>query len=157
MVENQMAMRPRVTVHKGATIATGDYSNVRMDYTVEVEVPSGMTAGDVIADLEDMFDGRIAKQREAQQRKDSSKPEADWEKLPWKKYTHGPGEWVAAETKAVEGLLAKLLASNGVWQGANHLYRLSKSKTSGRLFIKRFPRSEGGQAPRRKAGFPWGG
>lgn len=141
MAENEAMERPRVIVHKGATIATGEYSNVRMDYTVEVEVPSGMTAGDVIADLEAMFDERISKQRQtAQQRKDGSKPEeAGWKTLPWRKYTHGPGEWIPAETKGAEGLLARLQGLKGVWQASDHVYKLSKSKSSGRLFIQRFP------------------
>jgi hypothetical protein len=145
ILENQTTMKPRVTVHKGATIATGEYSNVRMDYTVEVEVPSGMTAGDVIADLETMFDDRISKQRQTtQQRKDGAKPEeAGWEKLPWKKYTHGSGEWIPAETKGAEGLLARLQGSKGVWQGKDYVYKLSKSSSSGRLFIQRFPRRSG--------------
>ena len=145
LTENQTTMRPRVTVHKGATIATGEYSNVRMDYTVEVEVPSGMTPDDVIADLETMFDERILKQREtAQQRKDSSKPEeAGWKTLPWKKYAHGSGEWIPAETKGGERLLARLRGSNGVWLGKDYVYKLSESKSSGRVFIQRFPRKSG--------------
>jgi hypothetical protein len=105
LAENQTTLRPRVIVHKGATIATGEYSNVRMDYTVEVEVPSGMTAGDVRADLETMFDERISKQRQtAQQRKDGAKPEeAGWKKLPWKKYTHGSGEWIPGRDERGRG------------------------------------------------------
>lgn len=135
--ESQTTLRPRVTVHRGATIATGEYSNVRMDYTVEV--PSGMTAGDVIGDLETMFDERISKQRETVQHDGAKPEEADLEKLPWKKYTHGSGEWIPAETKGAEGLLARLQVSKGVWQASDHLYKLSKSNSSGRLFIKRFP------------------
>jgi len=133
-------MRPRVIVHKGATIATAEYCNVRMDYTVEVEVPSGMTASDVITDLETMFDDRISKQRQTAQQDGGKPEEADWEKLPWKKYTHGPGEWIPAETKGAEGLLARLQGSKGVWQASDHSYKLSKSKSSGRLFTQRFPR-----------------
>lgn len=134
--------RPKVIVHKGATIATGEFSNVRIAYAVEAEVPSGMTASDVIIGLETMFDDRISKQREtAQQHEDCAKPEgADWGKLPWKKYTHGLGEWVPAEMKGAEGLLARLQGSKGVWQASDHLYKLSKSKSSGRLFIQRFPK-----------------
>lgn len=139
ILENQTTMRPRVIVHKGATIAAGEYSNVRMDYTVEVGVPSGMTAGDVIADLETMVDERISKQRETVQHDGAKPDEAGWEKLPWKKYTHGSGEWIPAETKGAEGLLARLQVSKGVLQGSDHLYKLSKSNSSGRLFIKRFP------------------
>jgi len=66
--------------------------------------------------------------------------EAGWEKLPWKKYVHGSGEWIAAETKGAEGLLARLQGSKDVWEGAAHLYKLSEPKSSGRLFIQRFPR-----------------
>jgi len=139
LTENQT--KPRVTVHKGATIATGEYSNLRVDYTVEAEVPSGMTAGDVIADLETMFDERISKARgTAQLRKAAEPEEADWKTLPWKKYTHGPGEWIPAETKGAEGLLSRLQGSKGVWQGSDYVYKLSKSQSSGRLFIQRFRR-----------------
>jgi len=131
--------RPKVVVHKGATIATGEYSNVRVDYTVETEVPSGMTASDVITDLETVFNERISKTRETDHY-GARTEEAGWEKLPWKKYVHGSGEWIAAETKGAEGLLARLQGSKDVWEGAAHLYKLSESKSSGRLFIQRFPR-----------------
>ena len=143
MAEKEAMERPKVTVHKGATIATGEYSNVRIDYTVEAEVPSGKTASDVITTLETMFDERISKQREtaAQKHNVGAKPEeADWEKLPWKKYTRGSGEWIPSETKGAEGLLARLQGSKGVWQASDHSYKLSRSKSSGRLFIQRFQR-----------------
>jgi hypothetical protein len=142
LAENQTTMRPRVTVHNGATIATGEYSNLRVDYTVETEVPSGMTCNEVIGDLEAIFSERISKARGASQHGDSARAEeAGWEKLPWTKYAHGPGEWIPAEAKGAEGLLARVQASGGVWQGSAHVYRLSESKRSGRLFIKRFPKS----------------
>jgi len=129
----------RVTVHKGATIATGDYSNLRVDYTVEADVPSGMTAGDAIADIEAMCDERLLKAREAAH--DAVIPEeVESAKLPWKKYEDGVGEWVPAEAKGAEGLPGRLRSSKGVWQGKEYLYKLSKSQSTGRLFIQRFPR-----------------
>jgi hypothetical protein len=136
----------KIIVHKGATIATREYSNLRIDYTVEAEVPSGMTAGDVIADLETMCDERISEQRQtAQQHNDRAKlEEVGWGRLPWKRYAHGSGEWIVAETKAAEVLLEGLQVSKGEMQRADYVYKLSKSESTGRLFIQRFPRSRAG-------------
>jgi len=128
----------RVIVHRGATIPTAEYSSLRVDYTVEAEVPSGKNASDFVSELETTLDASISKQRQAYDRNDVLIVPSDLEKLPWKKYERGPGEWIRAETAGAEGLLAKLQASNGLWQNSNYVYKLSKSKSSGRLFIKRF-------------------
>ena len=139
LTENQAISRPKVTVHKGATIATGEYSNLRVDYTVETEVPSGMTCNEAIGDLEAILNERISKERETAQNPEGwNLAEEDWAKLPWKRYVRGSGEWIAAETKGAERLLARVQAGNGVWRGKDYEYKLSKSESSGCLFIQRF-------------------
>jgi len=128
----------RVIVHRGATIPTAEYSSLRVDYTVEAEVPGGKTSSDLISELETTLEASISKQREAARHwNDAITASTELEKLPWKKYERGPGEWIRAETAGAEGLLAKLQASNGLWQDSNYVYKLSKSKSSGQLFIKR--------------------
>jgi len=141
LTENQVTSRPTVIVHKGATIATGQYSNIRVDYTVEAEVPSGMTCNEVIVDLEAILNERISNERKTAQKSNDWNQDAEetsWAKLPWKRYVRGSGEWMAAETKGTERLLARVQAGNGIWQGKDYEYKLSKSESSGRLFIQRF-------------------
>ena len=132
-----MTSRLTVIVHKGATIATGQYSNIRVDYTVEAEVPSGMTCNEVIVDLEAILNERISSERKTAHWNQDAE-ETSWAKLPWKRYVRGSGEWIAAETKGAERLLARVQAGNGIWQGKDYEYKLSKSESSGRLFIQRF-------------------
>ena len=47
---------------------------------------------------------------------------------------------IKRDVKGAEKLLGKLQADNGVWEAKDHVYKLSKSQSTGRLFIQRFPR-----------------
>ena len=132
----------RVIVHRGATIPTAEYSSLRVDYTVEAEVPSGKNPTDFVSELETMLEARISKQKEAARHWNDAP--AELEKLPWKKYERGPGEWIRAETAGAERLLANLQASNGLWQDSNYVYKFSEARSSGLRFIKRLPRRRGG-------------
>jgi hypothetical protein len=134
--------KTRIIIHKGATISTGQYSNERFDYTIDSEVPAELMPS-ILDDVDAVIDEKVSKQKTAittQITKTTAANTTDLNSLPWRKYKDSSGEWLFADTKGAEKLLAQVTASNGVWQDENFVYRLSKPESGGRRFIRRFPK-----------------
>lgn len=135
-------LKTRIIIHKGATISTGQYTNERFDYTIDSEVPSELMPG-ILDDVDAVIDEKVSKQKAAittQAAKSTAANTTDLNSLTWRKYKDSSGEWLFADTKGAEKLLAQLTASNGVWQDENFVYKLSKPESGGRRFIRRFPK-----------------
>lgn len=134
--------KTRIIIHKGATISTGQYSNERFDYTIDSEVPADLMPR-ILDDVDAIIDEKVSKQKASITTQTANNPPAttDLNKLPWMKYADGSGEWIFADTKGAETLLANIeISRKETWQDTEYLYKLSRSSRTNRSFIRRLPK-----------------
>jgi hypothetical protein len=150
----------RVTLHKGTTFPTGDFSSDRADYTIEADVPESATIKDGAKSLAAIKDWMTSleiivdeKLKEKKKLAVMRVPTASTTKvpaatpqqppappplsaLPWREYENNRGHWIFSNTPGAEKLLADLKAAkNSALTLEGYRYRIQGDGK----FIARYP------------------
>jgi len=138
----------KVGVRKGVTMPTGNYESLRLDYSIETEIPADRDPQLALLDQE-VFIDELLEKRKAQikgkqvQHVEQPKPtpqqfslDADFlDLLPWRLYREGHrSSWIFSNTRGAE-LLVKAIEEKGTVTIDQFDYRFSGDKK----FIARNP------------------
>jgi hypothetical protein len=142
----------RVRACRGITIPTGPDKWERGEWSIEADVPLGMTADEALRELENIVLARVSAVQQlaapASPRPTSQPsnpgpgetPELDptyLDGLGWKSFVSGGGEWIVRDALGAKALSDELDRKGGSLTIGNHQYKVTVGRD--REFINRFP------------------
>ena len=141
----------RVRACRGITIPTGPDKWERGEWSIEADVPLGMTADEALRELENIVLARVSALQQlaapASPRPTSQPsnpgpgetPELDpayLDTLGWTPFASGAGAWIFRDTPGAKALSAELAKTSPLTIG-HYKYRLTRGQD--REFVNRFP------------------